>query len=235
MSTYGRVAELAGFPRRARPVGRALRELPGESDVPCHRVLNGAAAQRPRRRDRPRPLRCPSMLRSRHRSVRRHHKRPRPPTRRTRPNEPTFLRRPSRAWCQRSLVDAGQLDATTRVVHCAEARAGRKFAGVAAPLLRTESDERPRAKAHATGRGYTRRGVRLALVRGQGSLRARGHHEAVPVAAGASQRRAAPHRQVSRRSSRGSGGASRPCDPSRAAGRRDDSVATHAPAACSSG
>lgn len=42
VSTYGRIAELAGLPRRARLVGRALRELPGDSDVPWHRVLNAA-------------------------------------------------------------------------------------------------------------------------------------------------------------------------------------------------
>lgn len=42
VSTYGRVAELAGLPRRARLVGRALRELPPDSDVPWHRVLNAA-------------------------------------------------------------------------------------------------------------------------------------------------------------------------------------------------
>jgi len=42
VSTYGRVAELAGLPRRARLVGRALRDLPADSDVPWHRVLNAA-------------------------------------------------------------------------------------------------------------------------------------------------------------------------------------------------
>jgi methylated-DNA-protein-cysteine methyltransferase-like protein len=42
VSTYGRVADLAGLPRRARLVGRALRELPDGSALPWHRVLNAA-------------------------------------------------------------------------------------------------------------------------------------------------------------------------------------------------
>ena len=48
VSTYGRVAELAGLPRRARLVGRALRELPPDSGVPWHRVLNAAGRISPR-------------------------------------------------------------------------------------------------------------------------------------------------------------------------------------------
>jgi methylated-DNA-protein-cysteine methyltransferase-like protein len=48
VSTYGRVAELAGLPRRARLVGRALRELPPDSGVPWHRVLNAAGKISPR-------------------------------------------------------------------------------------------------------------------------------------------------------------------------------------------
>lgn len=40
VATYGQVAEVAGLPRRARLVGRALRELPEESGVPWHRVVN---------------------------------------------------------------------------------------------------------------------------------------------------------------------------------------------------
>ena len=39
VATYGGVAERAGLPRRARLVGRALRELPGEAGVPWHRVV----------------------------------------------------------------------------------------------------------------------------------------------------------------------------------------------------
>ncbi|MEH6444189.1 MAG: methylated-DNA--[protein]-cysteine S-methyltransferase [Oceanospirillaceae bacterium] len=38
--TYGRVAEMAGLPRQARAVGRYLSELPKDSKIPWHRVLN---------------------------------------------------------------------------------------------------------------------------------------------------------------------------------------------------
>jgi O-6-methylguanine DNA methyltransferase len=40
VATYGQVASLAGLPRRARLVGRALRVLPEGVDVPWHRVVN---------------------------------------------------------------------------------------------------------------------------------------------------------------------------------------------------
>lgn len=40
VATYGQVAEVAGLPRRARLVGRALRELDEDSAVPWHRVVN---------------------------------------------------------------------------------------------------------------------------------------------------------------------------------------------------
>ncbi len=40
VATYGQVALLAGLPRRARLVGRALAALDGESDLPWHRVVN---------------------------------------------------------------------------------------------------------------------------------------------------------------------------------------------------
>lgn len=40
VATYGQVALLAGLPRRARLVGRALADLDGESDLPWHRVVN---------------------------------------------------------------------------------------------------------------------------------------------------------------------------------------------------
>lgn len=40
VATYGQVALLAGLPRRARLVGRAMAVLPAESDVPWHRVVN---------------------------------------------------------------------------------------------------------------------------------------------------------------------------------------------------
>jgi len=40
VATYGQVAELAGLPRAARLVGRALRLLPEGTRVPWHRVVN---------------------------------------------------------------------------------------------------------------------------------------------------------------------------------------------------
>ncbi len=40
VATYGRVAELAGLPRRWRLVGRALKVLPEDSAIPWHRVVN---------------------------------------------------------------------------------------------------------------------------------------------------------------------------------------------------
>ena len=46
--TYGQVATLLGFPRRARAVGRAVRECP--LDVPWHRVVNAHGGISPRRR-----------------------------------------------------------------------------------------------------------------------------------------------------------------------------------------
>jgi methylated-DNA-protein-cysteine methyltransferase related protein len=39
VATYGQVADLAGLPRRARLVGRALKELPDGHPLPWHRVL----------------------------------------------------------------------------------------------------------------------------------------------------------------------------------------------------
>ena len=40
VSTYGQLAFLLGFPRRARMVGRALSHAPEERQLPCHRVVN---------------------------------------------------------------------------------------------------------------------------------------------------------------------------------------------------
>jgi methylated-DNA-protein-cysteine methyltransferase related protein len=40
VTTYGRVAALAGFPGRARQVGYALAALPDDSDTPWHRIVN---------------------------------------------------------------------------------------------------------------------------------------------------------------------------------------------------
>lgn len=57
--TYGRIAAAAGFPGRARMVGRILRESPLATAVPWHRVVNasgrisersGAGPEKQRRR-----------------------------------------------------------------------------------------------------------------------------------------------------------------------------------------
>ena len=40
VATYGQIAALAGLPRRARMVGRALSTTPEEIDVPWQRVVN---------------------------------------------------------------------------------------------------------------------------------------------------------------------------------------------------
>lgn len=40
VSTYGSVAAMAGLPRQARAVGRCLSQLPGDSKIPWHRVIN---------------------------------------------------------------------------------------------------------------------------------------------------------------------------------------------------
>jgi len=48
VATYGQVAELAGFPRAARLVGRALRALPEGTRVPWHRVVNARGRISPR-------------------------------------------------------------------------------------------------------------------------------------------------------------------------------------------
>lgn len=37
--SYGRVAELAGLPKRARLVARVLSQLPADSGLPWHRVV----------------------------------------------------------------------------------------------------------------------------------------------------------------------------------------------------
>ena len=42
VSSYGRVAEEAGFPRGHRQVARALRELPEGTRITWHRVVNAA-------------------------------------------------------------------------------------------------------------------------------------------------------------------------------------------------
>lgn len=40
VSTYGRIAAMAGRPGAARAVGNAMHRNPYEGDVPCHRVVN---------------------------------------------------------------------------------------------------------------------------------------------------------------------------------------------------
>jgi methylated-DNA-protein-cysteine methyltransferase-like protein len=49
VATYGRVAELAGLPRRARLVGRVLARLEHGSTLPWHRVVGagGLLSSRP--------------------------------------------------------------------------------------------------------------------------------------------------------------------------------------------
>lgn len=40
VATYGQIAKLSGFPRGARQVGYALKQLSPSSDIPWHRVVN---------------------------------------------------------------------------------------------------------------------------------------------------------------------------------------------------
>jgi methylated-DNA-protein-cysteine methyltransferase related protein len=47
IATYGQIAALAGLPRQARKVGRALHALPVESDVPWQRVINAKGRGQP--------------------------------------------------------------------------------------------------------------------------------------------------------------------------------------------
>jgi len=42
VASYGQVAALAGMPRHARLVGRTLSELPDDSRLPWHRVVNAS-------------------------------------------------------------------------------------------------------------------------------------------------------------------------------------------------
>jgi O-6-methylguanine DNA methyltransferase len=48
VATYGQVASLAGLPRRARLVGRALRTVPEGIELPWHRVVNAQGKISPR-------------------------------------------------------------------------------------------------------------------------------------------------------------------------------------------
>lgn len=45
--TYGDVAQLAGFPRHARMVGRVLHDVPASFGLPCHRVVNSRGRTAP--------------------------------------------------------------------------------------------------------------------------------------------------------------------------------------------
>ncbi len=40
VATYGDIAKLAGYPNHARYVGTTLKNLPAESTLPWHRVVN---------------------------------------------------------------------------------------------------------------------------------------------------------------------------------------------------
>ena len=42
VATYGQVGKLAGLPRGGRLVGRTLRNLPADSSLPWHRVINAS-------------------------------------------------------------------------------------------------------------------------------------------------------------------------------------------------
>ncbi len=42
VATYGQIARLAGFPRNARQVGAVLKQLPEDSNVPWHRIVNAS-------------------------------------------------------------------------------------------------------------------------------------------------------------------------------------------------
>lgn len=40
--TYGQLARLCGWPRRARWVGQMLKQLPADTRLPWHRVINAS-------------------------------------------------------------------------------------------------------------------------------------------------------------------------------------------------
>ncbi len=42
VASYGQIAALAGLPGAARQVGYALHALPGDGNIPWHRVVNAA-------------------------------------------------------------------------------------------------------------------------------------------------------------------------------------------------
>ncbi len=40
VATYGQIARMAGMPNQARLVGRILAQLPAETSLPWHRIVN---------------------------------------------------------------------------------------------------------------------------------------------------------------------------------------------------
>lgn len=51
VASYGQIAALAGYPGRARWVGKLLAQLPADSSLPWHRVVNSAGVIRAPRAD----------------------------------------------------------------------------------------------------------------------------------------------------------------------------------------
>lgn len=47
VATYGQLAVMAGKPNGARMAGRAMRNTPGDMDLPCHRVVNASGKTAP--------------------------------------------------------------------------------------------------------------------------------------------------------------------------------------------
>lgn len=47
VATYGQIAALAGMPRGARVVGWAMRAVPENRVLPCHRVVNKLGTMAP--------------------------------------------------------------------------------------------------------------------------------------------------------------------------------------------
>ncbi|MFC3149480.1 MGMT family protein [Litoribrevibacter euphylliae] len=41
VTTYGKIAQLAGYPNHSRHVGKILSKLPSDTSIPWHRVING--------------------------------------------------------------------------------------------------------------------------------------------------------------------------------------------------
>ncbi len=46
VASYGQIAALAGYPGHARWVGKLLAQLPADSSLPWHRVINSAGVVR---------------------------------------------------------------------------------------------------------------------------------------------------------------------------------------------